>query len=430
MSKRTLMDFPRISRTIDAIRADLYGRLDAVQDDYAARGWLPARLNLNKGVLRGLIELTAWGQFQLYTLMQTVLQQAAPYFSAGKWLDIHAQSVELERRQATKARGLVRFRRSPDSLKSSGNVPIPSGRIVRTLPDGTGEVYRYITQEHTVLPAGDAEVAVIVESESYCASANASADMICELVTPVPGITQVTNTADWLISEGADAETDAQLAERYRLQWMANNGCTKYAYMDWALSVPGVSSVAILDQHPRGQGTVDVVVRGSAVLPTEALLARVREAIAPHTPINDDWLVKGPTPVSVSISGELSYVMGDPELLIASAVNRLRALFADKSPYADVTPLQIGQDVPLALLTHVAMGVDGVKSVRWLAVHSAEPTAVVSGSESLREQAALGSFADQHMSRRSERVEDVPVPASGMAVIEGLTITAVQAGEA
>lgn len=70
--------------------------------------------------------------------------------------------------------------------------------------------------------------------------------------------------------------------ERYRLQWAANNGCTKYAYKAWALSVPGVSSVEILDQHPRGQGTVDVVVRGSAVLPTEALLERVREGHCPE----------------------------------------------------------------------------------------------------------------------------------------------------
>lgn len=392
MPSRIPLDFPRISRTIDAIRSNIYLRLEAVQDAYAAKGWLPRRLNLNKGVVRGLIELFAWGQFQLYTLLQAVLKQAVPYYATGKWADIHAQSVELSRREATRAVGLVRFVRNPEH---TGNVPIRAGRIVRTLPDSTGEVYRYVTTGDAVLPS-DAEYAEVpVESESYGAAANASAGMICELVTPVPGVSGVSNAKGWLTSEGADAETDEQLMERYRLRWAANNGCTKYAYMDWALSVPGVMSVAILDQHPRGQGTVDVVVRGSAVIPTDALLGRVREAIAPHTPINDDWLVKGPTPVAVTLSGTLEYVTGDPELLVATAANRLRALFADASIYTDITPLQIGQDVTRSLLTHVVMGVDGIKSVRWTAP-----------------------------------VAEIAVDKSGMAVLESLSLSAMQAEEA
>ena len=392
MPSRTPLDFPRISRTIDAIRSDIYLRLEAVQDAYAAKGWLPRRLNLNKGVVRGLIELFAWGQFQLYTLLQTVLKQAVPYYATASWADIHAQSVELSRREATRAVGLVRFFRNPEH---TGNVPIRAGRIVRTLPDGTGEVYRYVTTEDAVLPSDAEYVDVPVESESYGASANASAGMICELATPVPGVSGVSNVRGWLTSEGTDAETDEALMERYRLRWAANNGCTRYAYMVWALSVPGVMSVAVLDQHPRGQGTVDIVVRGSATIPTEALLARVREAIAPNTPINDDWLVKGPTPVPVTLSGTLEYVTGDPELLISTASNRLHALFADKSVYTDITPLRIGQDVTRSLLTHVVMGVDGVKSVRWIAP-----------------------------------LTDVTVDKSGMAVLESLTLSVVQAEEA
>ena len=98
-------------------------------------------------------------------------------------------------------------------------------------------------------------------------------------------------------------------------------------------------------------------------------------------------------PVSIAVT--LIYVTGDPELLVATATNRIRALFADASAYADITPLQIGQDVTLSLLTHVVMGVDGVKSVRWTA-----PTA------------------------------DIVVDKSGMAVLESLSLSAVQAEEA
>ena len=245
-------------------------------------------------------------------------------------------------------------------------------------------------------PAGTDHVDVEVEAEDYGAAANAGAGQICELVTPVTGVSGVTNPAGWLTEEGADEETDAQLRERYALQWQASNGCTKYAYMAWALSVPGVTSVSILDQHPRGQGTVDIVVRGADVLPTAALLEKVRAAIAPHTPINDDWLVKGPEPVAAVMDGTLEYTTGDPDAIRAQAENRLRALFAETSPLADVTALQIGQDLTLDLLTHTVMAVPGVKRVTW-----ASPAQDV-----------------------------LPVPADGVACLERLALRAVRAEEA
>lgn len=104
---------------------------------------------------------------------------------------------------------------------------------------------------------------------------------------------------------------------------------------------------------------MDIVVRGADVLPTEALLQKVREAVAPNVPINDDWLVKGPVPVAAAIDGVLEYTDGDPDAITTQAENRLRALFAETSPLADVTALQIGQDLTLDLLTHTVMAVAG-----------------------------------------------------------------------
>ena len=359
---RTPVVFPRISRTIDDIRGGLYARIDAVQDSLAAAGFLPRRLNLNKGIARGLIEIFAWGSWQVYVLLEKLLKQAVPYYSSGAWLDLHAESVGLARKDATRAAGLVRFLRGS---ASSGNIPIASGRIMRTLPDGTGTVYRYITTENAVLPADADYVDVPAEAEEYGAGANAAVGQICELVTPVSGIAGVTNSADWLTSEGADKEKDAQLQERIRLHWLGLNGCIKYAYMGWALSVPGVISVEILDRHPRGQGTVGVVIRGSAAMPTDALLQRVRDAIAPEAPINDDWYVVSYDPVPVAVTGCLHYVDTDPDQLVSLATARMHALFADKSNYADITPLVIGQDLPLARLTAAVMGTPRLKSVSW-----------------------------------------------------------------
>ncbi len=364
MSSQEPTALPRLSKTIDDVRASIFAHVEEVQDIFAAKGWLPGRLNLNRGVVRGLLELYCWGYWQIYALLQRLMRQAVPATASGDWLDTHAASVNLSRRPATKAKGNVRFLRAPSS-SLAGNVAIPARRIVRTLPDGIGQVYRYSTVADAVLPAEAAYVDVPVEAEDYGAAANASTGQICELVTPVEGISGISNEADWLTSEGADEETDAQLQERYALAWAANNGCTKHAYTSWALSVPGVTSVSILDQHPRGQGTVDVVVRGADVLPTEALLEKVRAAIAPNVPINDDWLVKGPEPVPCAIAGEIEYTSGDPAAIVAQAEARIRALFAETSPLSDVAALQIGQDLTLDLLTHTVLAVPGVKRVVW-----------------------------------------------------------------
>lgn len=395
MPTREQTVLPRVSRTIEDVRASVFGYVETAQDSLAAHGYLPVRLNLNKGVVRGLLEIFCWGYWQIYSLLQRLLQQVSPDGATGRWLDMHAGSVDLSRRAATKARGKVRFARAVETGQDT-NITIPAGRIVRTLPDGTGRIFRYSTVATAVLPAGADHVDVEVEAEDYGAAANASVGQICELVTPVTGVAGVGTPADWLVSEGADEETDASLQRRYALQWQANNGCTKFAYMAWALSVPGVASVSILDRHPRGQGTVDIVVRGADVLPTEALLQKVREAVAPNVPINDDWLVKGPVPVAATIDGVLEYTDGDPDAITTQAENRLRALFAETSPLADVTALQIGQDLTLDLLTHTVMAVAGVKRVTWT----------------------------------SPAQDVLVVPADGVARLESLALRAVRAEEA
>lgn len=393
MPSREKTALPRISRSLDSIRADLFSFVDVVQQDFAAKGWLPVCLNLNKGVVRGLLEITAWSWWQIYSFMQTLLAEVAPYHATGSWLDLHANGVALRRREATKSLHRVRFYRAENA--AARNVNIPAQRIVRTLPDGAGAVYRYSTQADAVLVSETNFVDVQVEAEDYGAATNVTAGQICELVTPVVGIAAVTNVPDSLVREGAGAERDDQLQERYALQWQANNGCTKYAYMAWALSVPGVTSVSILDRHPRGQGTVDIVVRGADVLPTAGLLEKVREAIAPHVPINDDWLVKGPLPVPVAIKATVEMVSGDPEQIRATVERRLRALFAETSPLNDVKALQIGQDVTVDLLTHTVMAVAGVKRVSWLAP-----------------------------------LDDVAVSAAGVARLESLNLETIMASEA
>ncbi|HPK04091.1 MAG TPA: baseplate J/gp47 family protein [Candidatus Sumerlaeota bacterium] len=336
-----------VSRSLDEIRQNLFDRLTSKQEEYAATGWLPIRLNLNKGIVRGLIELWAWGLWQLYQFLGEILKQAFPDTATGKWLELHCRQVGVSRKAWTKTQGVVYFIR----LAAGGNVAIPAGRVVKTKPDGAGNVYRYVTTAAVVLAAGTLEVAVPVEAEEFGAASNATAGQISEIATVIPGVDGVENRADWLTVEGTDEELDEPLRLRYQLAWQSLNGCTKHAYQAWALEVTGVVDVKILDQHPRGQGTLDVLIVGSAGVPTQQLIDAVAANILgtgnddEKNPINDDVEVRGPTPINIDYAAELELISGDEAAIVAEAENRVRALFAAGPVLAGISRLGVGQDV-------------------------------------------------------------------------------------
>ncbi|MCH5277463.1 MAG: baseplate J/gp47 family protein [Desulfovibrionaceae bacterium] len=379
----------KLSRSIGDIRSGLYERIEAVQDEYAAKGWLPSRLNLNKGIVRGIIEIFAWGLWQLYNFLDRIHRQAIPLESTDEWLDMHAAQVGETRKPATRARGLVLFLRG----EAEGNVRIPAGRIVRTRPDGTGTIYRYVTDELAVLPDGAESVAVSATAEEYGQGANAAVGQICELVTPVEGIRGVTNEAAWLTEEGADEESDASLQRRYVLAWKSKAGVTRAAYEAAALSVPGVVDVYVADQHPRGEGTVDVVVQGSAGLPTERLLEEVRAQLSAAIVINHDLLVKEPTPVPVSVRATLELVSGDAEAITAQAESWVRSMFSSGDTQ-DIPRFSIGKDVVRDRLASGMVSISGVKRIRW-----------------------------------ESPAEDISIPADGLARLDELSLSVAWANE-
>ena len=242
---------PNLAKSIDDIRAELFARIEEVQDEYQEKGWLPARLNLNKGIVRGILELVCWMIWQLYQVLNTIYRQAVPLEASGEWLDVHAVQVGISRKPELRATGNLMFSR-PEGADTDRNIPIPAGTIVRTLPDGKGEVYRYVTTADAVLSAGSDTVTVPAQSETYGAAANAGTGQICEIVTPVDGVGGVTNKADWLTLEGADAENDVSLRKRYRLAWMAQAGNTRAAYEAAALSVHRTRVVRAYAWHHLG----------------------------------------------------------------------------------------------------------------------------------------------------------------------------------
>jgi len=369
-----------VNKTLDEIRREMFAHIDAVQDDYARKGWLPVWLNLNRGIARGLIELWCWCLYQLYLFLGIVLRQAFPEYATGAWLKLHCKQVGVTPKTKKKAVGTVVFVRET----TAGNLTIKAERIVRTKPDARGAVYRYVTTETVVILDGASEIETRVEAEEYGSSSNVTVGQICEISTVIAGIDGVTNRMDWLNSEGTDDESDESLRERYFLAWSEGSGNNKYAYEGWARSVDGVVAVKVLDQHPHGQGTVGVIVRGTAGLPTQELLLAVRDVVEAERPLNDSVTVSGPEAVPVSAQGELVIRHGDPAAIIEEAEARLRALFLDPSPIPDIDPMKIGDDFNLARGVAELMAIKGVVNFNWYSPQADVPVsdnalAVLSG---------------------------------------------------
>ncbi|MGE4319617.1 MAG: baseplate J/gp47 family protein [Deferribacterales bacterium] len=327
-----------IDKTLTDVRSDVYAKLEEQQQ---ADG-LPRKLNLNRGPIRGIIELFCWGLYQLYLFLVSILKQAFPSTATGLWLDLHCTQVGVTRKAATKATGNVIVTRS-----QSGNIRIPAGKIFKTEADVDGNVYRFVTTSAVVMASADNTYVVPVEAEEYGANGNVVTGMISIIVTSITGIASVTNSADWLTSEGRDKETDDELRARYFLVWKSTNGCTKYAYESWALSVSGVDSVKIRDQHPRGQGTVDVVVKGTAGVPTASTLTAVSELVAANKPINDDVSVYGPEVVSVDIDVSLTVSSGDSATVVSDVTSAINSYFQ--------STIKIGTSFTLQRLISLAM---------------------------------------------------------------------------
>ena len=89
----------------------------------------------------------------------------------------------------------------------------------------------------------------------------------------------------------------------------------------------GVLYVTVDDQHPRGQGTIDVIVTSEAGAATEALLEAVREACETIKAPDDDVLVKSAEtvvqPISLTVTVPAAISQEGMENRIAAAVTDL-----------------------------------------------------------------------------------------------------------
>lgn len=318
--------------------------------------------NLNPGgVFRTLLEMSLQGVADLYKLLAEVAPQGFAGTASGPWLDLKAQEVGITRNPARKTEGLVTFFRTD----AAGQVQIPAGTVVRTEAGASGEYLRYLTSVDAVLPDGALEVVVPVLAEFPGAQYNVGEGLITVLVTNIPGVEGVRNDAGWITSEGADEEDDESLRQRYFLRWSELSlGGTRQAYISWARSVPGVRDVAVDDNFPRGQGTVDVIITGTAGPPSQALIDEVQAYVDQRRPVTANVLVKAPTaqPVDVTLTVWIPADTGEVAAVQADVEAAVRALFGLQE-VDGIAALRIGEDLLRARLVAIVMARQHVVNV-------------------------------------------------------------------
>lgn len=260
------------------------------------------------GIFYHLLMIVCQIRIELIVLLRAVLNNMFVSHADGVWSELKAADFSKKRKDAVKTRGYVTISREAvkgkDGEELVGDaVKIPKGHIFKTIRDINGEELRYFAVENTVLQQGALSGVVVVEAEQEGARYNVPPGQITKSLTHIEGIDKIENLSGWIIREGADIEDYESLRARTLGAWAELSTLPiKDKYKNVCEGVPGVLFVNVHDLHPRGQGTIDIIVTGTAGQATEGLLADVMKAAASIRGPYDDILVMSSTTVEQDVT--------------------------------------------------------------------------------------------------------------------------------
>ncbi len=261
------------------------------------------------GIFHTLLMIALRIQIELLELARTILNQSFVSNASGTWLDLKMADYSKLRKQARKTRGCVTVSRTGTDAEA---VKIAKGHIFKSIKDINGEELRFFALEDTVLQKGAQSVDVLVEAETEGSRYNLPEAQITRTLTYL-GEVEITNGEGWIMQEGSDTEDDESARTRTLRAWSELALVPlRDTYVNVCEAISGVLYVTVNDQHPRGQGTVDVIVTSEAGAASEDLLAQCRAVCEAIREPDTDVLVKSAEivytdiNVTVTISNSLS----------------------------------------------------------------------------------------------------------------------------
>ncbi|EOS20336.1 hypothetical protein C806_05131 [Lachnospiraceae bacterium 3-1] len=256
--------------------------------------------NFNKGgIFYLIIRIFVTIYIEIKSLARTVINNLFIKHADEDWLEIKAPDFGKARKEAVKAQGYVTVYRN----EYQNALQITKGHMFKTLPDVNGKELKYYVLDTTVIGAGEESGRVLVEAEESGTSYNLSSGKITISMIHLDGVEAVSNEEGWLHLEGSDIEDIEDFRERIGESWSElAELTTEDKLKNVARKVSGVLSVEVDAQHPRGQGTTDIIITGTGGEATEELLQRVETATSYLKGNYDDFLYKSSTVIHQDIS--------------------------------------------------------------------------------------------------------------------------------
>lgn len=241
------------------------------------------------GIFYHLCRMLVTIYIELKELARVIVNSCFIKHAEGDWLKIKAADYSKQQKEAKAAKGYVTIYRN----EYNNALQVTKGHCFKTEPDAGGKELKFYCCENTVIDAGEPVGRVLVEAEAPGTYYNIAPGRITISMIHLDGMDHVTNEEGWLFEEGAEEEDLEDLRDRCMSSWAELATRTiEEKLRNAAKSVPGVLDARIDAQHPRGQGTVDVIVTGAAGEASPELIRRVGEAIEPLKGNYEDYLVK------------------------------------------------------------------------------------------------------------------------------------------
>lgn len=200
--------------------------------------------------------VTAPVMWLINALVNTVMANLFLATASGAFVDLFAWAVNLSRKDASTAQGVIRF--TKDS--ASAEITVPAGTVIQT-ERINGTVYKLITLADAVIPVGVTGALIAVNAESAGSGHNLAPGYFRILPVAVNGIASAVNEENWLLAPGADKELDDDLRDRVRNQFnLPGQYHIDAVYRGLIAGIAGLTTDRIFFLHdaPRGPGTANV----------------------------------------------------------------------------------------------------------------------------------------------------------------------------
>ncbi len=270
-------DFEKIVRDagIPITQEDMQARWDKINKDQGSKISNDSKWSPFWRLISAIV--TAPAMWVVQFLINNLLPNSFIKTAKGTFLDILAWGLNLKRKKAVKAEGVLTFTRE----RADTAITIPAGTYVHSRPINN-TVYELMTTEDTAFPdtklSVDAKSKAVQPGQRY----NLAPGYYSVLPNPIPGVTNVNNDNEWLKKPGADAESDDELRLRCRNQFTAvGQFHHDAAYKQIITEFAGIRTDYLYFQHnaPRGPGSANCYIMIESGVPPKAFVDRINKHI-------------------------------------------------------------------------------------------------------------------------------------------------------